>query len=510
MKNQLKWGSVLSYVQMAANVIINLLFTPVMLRLLGTSEYGLYNTVSSTISMLSILNLGFNSGYIKYFTKYKSQEDEESVSKLNGLFLTIFLIIGFVAFLCGLFLSFNLDIVFKDGLTFEEYRTARVLMLLLTVNLAFSFPCSVFSTIISANERYIFLKATNTIRTICSPLITLPLLLMGYRSIAMVSVSVFLHLFVDVMYIFFAFAKLKVKVKFGRLEKGLFVSLFGYTVFIALNIIIDQVNWNIDKILLGRFKGTATVSVYSVGYILSTSYNLFSTAVSSVFTPRIHKMISASYDNISKIKENLSDLFTRVGRIQFLILGLVSSGIVFFGKQFITKFWAGNEYTESYYVALLLIIPVTVPLIQNLGIEIQRAQNKHRFRSVVYAIMAVINLIMSIILCQKYGAVGAAVGTAISLIVANGIVINIYYHKKCNINIIYFWKSIVSMLKGFVLPVIAGIVLQYTFDTSSLFGFGVSVLLYVIVYGLSMWMFVMNKYEKNLVVEPVKKFIKIK
>ena len=156
--NQLKVGSILSYVQMGLSIVVGLAYTPIMIRLLGQSEYGLYNTVSSTISMLSLLSLGFNSSYIRYFSKYKAENDEISIQKLNGLFLIIFGIIGLVALLCGAFLSFNLNLVFDEGLTGEEYRIAKVLMLLLTVNLAISFPMSVFQNIISAHERYIFLK----------------------------------------------------------------------------------------------------------------------------------------------------------------------------------------------------------------------------------------------------------------------------------------------------------------------------------------------------------------
>ena len=155
---QLKIGAVLSYAQMGLNIVIGLIYTPLMIRLLGQSEYGLYNTVASTISMLSILNLGFGSGYIRYFAKYRARNDTGSIFRLNGLFLSIFLIIGAIALLCGLFLTCHLEIVFDQGLSQEEYATARVLMLLLTVNLALSFPMSVFSNIISANERFIFLK----------------------------------------------------------------------------------------------------------------------------------------------------------------------------------------------------------------------------------------------------------------------------------------------------------------------------------------------------------------
>lgn len=506
MKNQLKWGSILSYVQMAANVIINLLFTPIMLHILGDSEYGLYNTVASTISMLSILNLGFNSSYIRYYSKYKASDDESSINRLNGLFLIIFSVIGIVAFLCGLFLSFNLDIVFKDGLTAKEYEISRVLMLLLSFNLAVSFPASVFKSIISAHERFVFLKIVNMIRTLCGPMVSIPVLLMGFRSIAMVSTLVVFYLIADFLHIYYAFKKLKIKISFGRLESGIFKSLFMYTTFIAINLIVDQVNWNIGKIILGRYKGTTAVSIFSVGHTISTAYNMFSTSISGVFTPRIHKIINNTNEIVYR-GQKITALFIKVGRIQFLILSLIASGVVFFGKQFITKFWVGSAYVESYYVVLLLIIPVTIPLIQNMGIEIQRSLNKHQFRSLVYLFMAAVNLFISVIMSQRYGAVGSAMGTAFSLIVANGIIMNIYYHKKCEIDIVAFWKEILSMLKGIILPIAFGIVAQYVFDTYTILGFIAAVLSYTFIYCISMWLFAMNEYEKSIVMVPIKKYL---
>lgn len=508
-KNQLKLGSLLSYIQMAINIVIQLVYTPVMIRLLGQSEYGLYNTVASTISMLSILSLGFNSGYIRYYAIYKKDDNKTAIAKLNGLFILIFSLIGFVALLCGVFLTGHLNLIFDEGLTPDEYRTARVLMLLLTINLSVSFPMSVFSNIISAHENFIFLKLVGMIKTVFSPLITLPLLLAGYRSIAMVSVTVSLTLIADVLYLGFVLFKMKEKFIFHDFEKGIFKSLFAYTIFIAVNAIIDQINWNIDKLLLGRFKGTSEVAVYSVGFTLYQCYQIFSTSVSSIFTPRIHKIVNATKDNLTEQRKELTDLFTKVGRIQFLILGLVASGIVFFGYYFITGIWAGEGYERSYPVALLLILPASIALIQNMGIEIQRAENKHQFRSIVYLFMALINLGMSIVLCQKYGAVGSAVGTAISLIVANGIIMNIYYHKKCNIDIISFWKEIFRLIVGLILPVIAGIGIMNFVNINSVLKFGAFVLIYTLTYCISMWFIGMNQYEKDLVLKPLRKFVKI-
>lgn len=503
--NQRKAGALLQYSQMALNIVIGLLYTPIMIRLLGTSEYGLYNTVSSTISTLSILSLGFNSSYIRYYSRYKAEEDDISIARLNGLFIIIFSLIGIIALICGLFLAMNLDIVFSDGLTEKEYGIARVLMILLTINLAVSFPMGVFSHIISAHEHFIFLKILGMVKTVFSPLITLPLLLAGYRSIAMVSVTVGISFFIDIMYCFYAFRVLKIKVLFSNFPKGLFRSLFAYTSFIALNMIVDQINWNIDKILLGRYRGTTAVAVYAVASTLQNYYQIFSTSISNVFTPQIHRIINNTREKLDEQRRVLTELFTKVGRIQFLILALVSTGLIFWGKPFIVKYWAGSGYEESYYVALLLILPSSIALIQNLGIEIQRAENRHQFRSIAYAVMAALNLLLSIFLCQLYGAVGAALGTAISLVVANGLVMNICYHKYCNIDIISFWKSIFSMAKGLIIPIVFAIVITSRIEIDSIVIFLLQVLTYTVCYFVSMWLLGMNQYEKELILQPIKK-----
>ena len=496
--SQLKLGSFLAYAQMALSIIIGLSYTPIMIRLLGKSEYGLYNTVSSIISMLSILSLGFNSSYIRYYARYKKNDDIESINSLNGLFLIIFGIIGTIAFVCGIFLSFHLDLIFDKGLTNDEYAVARVLMILLTISLSISFPMSVFQNIISAHEKFIFLKLVAILKTIASPLVCLPLMLMGYKSIAIVSVTLLVQLVSDVIYIIYVIRRLNNKFYFYGFEKGITKDLFIYTSFIALNMIVDQINWNVDKMLLGRFKGTASVAVYSVGYSLHTHYNTFSKALSGLFTPRVHRIINKYSENLAQRNEMLTALFIKVGRIQYLILALIGSGLVFFGKQFITL-WVGESYNESYYVALLLTLPSTVALIQNLGIEIQRAENIHKFRSLAYTVMAVINLVMSVFLCQKYGAVGAAAGTAFALIAANGFIMNIFYHIRCGVNIIEFWKNILSISKGLLIPVAIGFIIYRYWNCSSWIMLILGIVIYSLAYFLNMWFLGMNSYEKDLI-----------
>lgn len=506
-QNQLKAGALLSYGQTFLSILIGVVYTPVMIRLLGQSEYGLYNTVSSTIAMLSILSLGFNSSYIRYYAQYKLKKDQEGIHRLNGLFMLIFMMIGLVALACGLVLTANLEWIFDQGLTPAEYKTARILMLMLSINMGVSFPASVFTSIISAQERYVVLKLVAMLKTVISPMITLPLLLLGYGSISLVAATLGLSIFADSVYVFYTLKKLNCKFRFRNFEPGLLRSLLTFTVFIAINLVVDQINNNVDKFLLGRFCGTAGVAVYSVGYTLYNYYVMFSLSVSGVFAPRVHKLVQSTAADLPRQRQELTALFTKVGRIQFCVLGLLASGLVFFGKPFICL-WAGPEYGEAYDVSLLLLLPATIALIQNIGIEIQRAQNNHQFRSISYICMAVINLIMTIFLCQRYGATGAAVGTAISLLLANGLAMNIFYHKRCQVDILHFWKQILRLSVGMLPAFAVGTALMLFVDLSPIWALGGGIVGYSLVYCGGMWLLGLNKYEKELVMKPLRKLLK--
>ena len=183
---------------------------------------------------------------------------------------------------------------------------------------------------------------------------------------------------------------------------------------------------------------------------------------------------------------------------------LILSGYYFFGRQFVLL-WAGNEYNESYMVGLLLLIPVTIPLIQNLGIEIQRAKNKHKIRSLVYLVIAISNVIISIPLIRLFGSTGAALGTAITMILGNGIFMNLYYHKKLSINIIVFWKEILKATKGIIPPVVICYIITRCYDINTWPSLILFVSIYTILYTVSVWFFSFNLYEKNLVIGKVKR-----
>ena len=103
--------------------------------------------------------------------------------------MIVFTIIAMIALLTGGVLVGNVNNLFSKSLTVSEIGTARILMLLMVINLAISFPSSVFDSYITAHEQYLFQRVISLLQVVLNPFLTLPLLLMGYKSVSLVVVT---------------------------------------------------------------------------------------------------------------------------------------------------------------------------------------------------------------------------------------------------------------------------------------------------------------------------------
>ena len=101
----LKSGFILSYISIFIQSIISILYTPVMLRLLGESNYGLLQLAISTMSSLSILSFGFGSSYMRFYSQYKADNDNNAISVLNGMFTIIFISVSILSLIVGGFIT---------------------------------------------------------------------------------------------------------------------------------------------------------------------------------------------------------------------------------------------------------------------------------------------------------------------------------------------------------------------------------------------------------------------
>ena len=495
---QRKKGAVLSYVSLFINILIQLLYTPFLISKIGQSEYGLFSLINSIIGYLTILDLGFGNAIIVYTAKYRAQNKYEEEQKLQGMFNIIFKIIGVISGLIGLILFLNVNNFFGNSMTLVELEEAKIMMLILTFNLIITFYFNIYSSIITAYEKFTFQKLIAILSTLLKPLIMIPFLLLGYKAITMTFIITLINLFVLLSNYTYCKTKLNIKIKYTGFDNQTFKVIFGYSIWIFLAIVVDKINWSIDQFVLGSISGTIVVSVYSAASTINQLFISFSTAISSVLLPKVSKMIAKESSN-----DEITNEFIKVGRIQYLIIFLMCSGLVLFGKQFFIV-WLGENFIDSYYVSIILILPLSIPLIQNLGISIRQAMNKHKFPALVNIIIALLNIIISIPLSIKYGAIGAALGTGIG-ITLSCIIINIYYYKVLKINVIKFFKEIIKMSISFIIPLSIIIIFMNIFKFNNIFTIIIYGTLYTFLYLLTIYNITMNQYEKNIIKSIIKK-----
>lgn len=473
-----------------------------MLRMLGQSEYGLFSLASSAVSYLSLLSFGFGSTIIRYISKYRAEGDKESEEKSFGFFLILYCALAVLVFICGTIIANNIEPIFHRGLSDAELEKMKTLVMIMTFNSALSFPNSVFSSMVTAHEKYIFRKLVDMFSTVMAPLANLIALYLGYASVGMATAATIVQFIMLPLNAIYCTKKLKIKPVIAKLPRPLIKEMLGFSAFSFIGSIVDMLFWSTDKVILGILSGSVAVAIYNVGSTFNNMVMNLSTSISGVLTPRVTGMVIKETP-----KDELTKLFIRIGRLQFIVIALIVSGFTVFGQAFI-RLWAGVGYSGAYWVAILTMFPLCVPLIQNTGLTIVTAQNKHHFRSIVYLIIAIVNVVSTYLVVPYLGIYGAAACSCVAYVAGQGVVMNMYYYKVTGLNIPMFWRNILKMA---IIPVgmmVVGLVLNKIYVVDNWLSFLVGVILFVGVYVLLMYRFSLNKYEKELFSVPIKKIFK--
>ncbi len=503
MKNQLKIGAILSYVNILAGLIVGLGYTPVMIRLLGQSEFGLYSLIGSLVAYLSVLDMGLGNTIVRYVSRNRAIGDKKSESELNGLFLAIYSVIGLITLIVGSILYFNVDNMFGATLSADQIERAKIMMILLIFNIAISFPLSVFASLMQAYERFIFLRIFNIISVLLKPIIALPFLFMGYGAVTLVVTATIVNIACLLTNVYYCFKYLDIHFSKGHFEKAFLYEISGYAFFIFLNAIMDKIYWGTGQFILGMVSGTIQVAIYAIAMQFMNMYMQFSNAISGVLLPKVTMMVA---NGATKLE--LTNLMIKIGRLQYIVIGYILVMFFLVGKEFI-YLWAGENYLSAYLMVLILMIGLLIALVQNAGIAILQAMNLNRYRMTAYTIVAVINIFTSVVLAKIYGGLGCAISTAVALLISTGLIMNRYYHKRIGIDIPLFWKNIIHMMpSAFILIVLVEIFqMNISLEYSWLY-FAIKVIIYSLIYFILMFILAMNSYEKGLLKNLVYKVLK--
>ncbi|WP_349687697.1 oligosaccharide flippase family protein [Acidaminococcus sp. DS4831] len=491
--NERKIGILLSYLNIALHAIVGFLYVPILLHYIGKSEYGLYQLIGSLIAYFSIMDFGLTAAVTRFYTKYKALKDKVGMENILAISLYGYGGATALSLLVGGICYWNLDSIFGTSMTAGELLEAKHMFLLLLFNIAVSLSTMVFRSVINAHEKFLFLKGLETVQLILQPVLVILILQKYPTAMAVAVAQTVLNVGLILARIYYCFARLHITIQFHYWNQELFRDFKKLALSVFVVTLIDQVFWKTNQIILGIVQGTGAVAVYSIASLIYMNYMALSTAISGVYLPHITEMVAQR-----KSMEELTVLFIQIGRWQYYLLALVATGFIIFGRQFI-QLWAGSGFEDSYWITILIILPFTIDLIQNIGLAILQAMNRYEFRARIYFLTGVLNLVLAIPLGMKSGGIGCAVATGFSMLMGNGVVMNYFYQKYIRLDIPQFWKQIGRISLSVGLCLVVGYGVDHVIPGSGKIVFLLKILGYTVFYGIMVYFTAMNPEEKEKV-----------
>lgn len=498
-------GIILSYILVLAEVAVGMLFTPILLKYMGSSEYGLYKLVVSWVSVISVLDFGLGGTITRYVVKYRAEDDIKGEENFLGIAFRIYVFLSVFVVLIGIIISFILPDISKSILP-EQIARTRIAFLILMLKTALLLLTHAYTGWLTAYERFTeskMLAIINIVLRLALVCVLLPICPSVYVVVGVDTLLTVLQLAANIV---ICKKVIPTQIRLKKWDWKLVKEIFNFTVFLFLASVINQFNSNIDSIVLGIYTTTKIVGLYSCAMQIYTLYSSLSTAIQEVYLPSISKTVFKGADN-----KTVTESLVFPSRLQIYILFLALTGYILFGKSFF-ELWIGKSYNAfeinlCYITGLVIMVSSTVQLFQNTVTCVLKAKNMMGGRVLITGISTIVNFVLTMLLVPHYGTLGAASGTAVSMVFGYTVAANFYYKNKVGINVgLYFKKCLGGVWLSALLSLFIGCLI-IMLPMYGLFGLIIKACLFCGVYAILLYLIGIGKDEKKIIIQRISGFL---
>lgn len=419
-----KWGSML------ISLLSVFFLTPFVIEHIGKYGYGIWALLTSMLGYYGLLNLGITSAVSRYVALNLGQKDLVSLNTTFNTALLTFIVTGTLAVLAASLVGDSLAKAFSV----KDIDQFAVLVQIMAVAVAVSFPTSVLISIVIAHECYQVQSIIAIVSTLVKAGTTVYFLQSGYGlegvaysfliTAAFECVAYLLYVVIAFPWIRFRpldskFSMLKVMISFGL--PTMIMSVAGL------------LRTKLDTIVIGAIMDMEKVAVYSVAALIIS--HIFSLANSGlgVITPRFARLIGAGKDP--------KPLFSSGMFFASVIAAAACIGIFLFGNHFI-QLWVGNTFNEGSMIMWILMACYATTIAQIPGYTLLMALNRHKVFAIITLCEGLANVILSITLAKYFGLLGVALGTAIPMLFIKLILQPYFVCKAADITFTHYLKPL--------------------------------------------------------------------
>lgn len=489
--SQVKYGAILSYILIVVNSLQGLFLAPFILLQIGDSDYGVYKTIASFSATIMVMDLGIGTTVMRYTAKFQAEKKEDEVANFAAMGLIESAIMAGVVGILSVGIYIYMPTFYAETFSESDISLARSLYLILALNMVLVIVENVLNGVITGSNRFVFANGMKLGLLLLRITASVALLRQWKSAVVLVCITLTCSVITMILQLVYIRTRLHIRIRMKRWDFALLKESIGYTLLMFVQTLAIQANGNIDNIVISRVIGPIAVTVYSFGIQLFNMYESLAMAFSNLMLPHISNRVAEGADNAQ-----LQSTVTRVGRMQFAVLGAALSGFLCVGKEFI-YLWLGDGFEDVYYLSLIMMIPVTFTLVQNVCLSILRARNMMKFRTFCLMCTLLLNLVLTIVGTQLYGYYAAAIGTGLSVVCGSIIAMNIYYHKKIGFKVFKFYFDVFRRLAVCVLIPAIVVALMGKLSESSWLWLVCKIGAYMIIYAAMLWFYGFSAQEKG-------------
>lgn len=498
-KKEIILGTIISYLSVLIQIVSTLVITPFLIKHIGDTEYGIYKIVSSLITYINIMNFGLGNSLIRFLSELMVQGQKKRAGELTKILCIVNLSAVLLAVLAGIGIYYIIPDAFSASMTEGDFVTAQRVYLVLLVSALFTIMNDVQASYIYVHEKFIFAKIIDLSKYFVK--MVLLLCIISHFEAALYVAIVDLLISLAVYAIDFCYCRCKLnyhplqaKIDLKQLDKKYYLNVIKYSALFFVNLIVEQLIWNTDTIIIGMKVDAQRAAVFGAGSTISAAYYSMTLIINSILFPRIVKDVS-----LRKNGEYFTDIMVKTGRIQAFISMYILGGYLLFGQTFVCHIWLNPSYKLAWITSLIIMAGTLFNSLASSGHLILRAIDKQGFFLTIYLLVFLTNTVCTYFIVDYFGITGAACATSLSYVAGMCFFIFPYYKKAIGINLKRFLGNILPIVMVYsLLGGLAFLPLQDIIP-ASIGGMLTGIFVYSILFAAIAYFLLLKPSEKEMV-----------
>jgi len=393
-----------------AAVVVNAVSLPITVRYLGPEQYGFWVTISTTIMMLAVLDLGIANTLTNCISRAYAEQSDEMAKRY---YATAFWATSAIAILLGLIGAviwphidwgklFGLS---DPALAREAGKCAAISFgyILLTL------PLGLANKVMGGYQRVPVANMFAMLNSVLG-LVAIILVVRMHGSVvnlmaafcaAMLTGTVLLNLWMGLRH------EPRIRPTPGKVRFGAAREILSHGMLFFVLQITGLIVFNTDNFIIAHFLGAEQVTPYAVTW----KFVGYVSVLQSLLVPSLWPAFSEAY--LGRDIVWISKTYGRVMRATLVTVG-VGSLLLGFAGRWIIGLWAGKAAVPGLALLWCMCFWAVLYCICTNQAALLAATQRLRLQAAMGTLAAILNLVLSVVLVKRYGPIGVLSATIIS------------------------------------------------------------------------------------------------